>query len=498
MVHWLRDSPKARRYAALIGFVSGVGWWVNNQILYFMVPVGIFSTLHAASAGFETRSIRRAFGSVVGAACVGLSTFFVGSLPYWWYNIEHGFPSMGMFGLARGGEILEHLAGVFATALPILLGAKVFWSANEAFPGAVLLLYFVYGSLICLARPLRSGSLTLLIAFLLTGVLVFSVSTFGWLVQAPRYLLPLYVGILVLVGTGVAALMERRKAAGLAVCAILLGLNLETCYFPERAIPGEPFVFRSERVARDHGPVLAALSELGISLVRTNYWIGYRLAFESGERIKFIVFNEPEQVRIPEYETIVSDEEHDVIPLLLVAGQAPLVRTALTALGFTFAERKVGEYVLLYHLQRAARPRHLVPSDQISVAQATGPQDPRGALDGDLHTRWGSGHWQEPGQSFRVEFKEPQRLVALGYHLGAFRSDYPRSLSVEGECLDGSTLVILNANAHAAIHYYSDHESSFRLIFEPIELKAVTLRQNGKHPILDWSIAELRLYADGQ
>lgn len=37
-------------------------------------------------------------------------------------------------------------------------------------------------------------------------------------------------------------------------------------------------------------------------MIRTNYWIGYRLAFETEERVRFVVFQEPGQVRLPDYE----------------------------------------------------------------------------------------------------------------------------------------------------------------------------------------------------
>jgi len=306
----------------------------------------------------------------------------------------------------------------------------------------------------------------------------------------------MYVGIFVMAAAGIARIFESSRLRGSTALTLLLAINLGTCYFPTRAIPGEPFVFRGERVSHDHSELLAGLEAMGISLVRTNYWIGYRLAFETKERVKFLVFDEPEHVRIPEYEDSVPELDHDVVPLLLVPGQAVLARRALAALGFTFQERVLSNYVLIYDIRRSDAPMHLVPRHEIAGAQAFGKQDPAGAFDGDLRTRWGTGAPQAPGQSFRVELKRGVSLVGIGYQIGEFRHDYPRGLTIEVEGVDGSVHTVLTPELHAVVHYYTDHESFFRLVFSPINAKAVILHQTGKHPILDWSIAELRLYSD--
>jgi hypothetical protein len=501
---WLKRAPSNLLYPFLIWLLVGVGWWVNNQILYFMVPIAGFGALHLLGS---LRARQCSLAQVIAVGAVSIVAFLLGSSPYWIYNIRNGFPSLGMFGFAAPSEIGSYVVGLWTTALPIILGAKHFWESSLTFGGATAVVYALYGLIFAMVVWERRGALARLlcgevnresqveICFAVIGCacVVFAVSTFGWLSQAPRYLLPLYVGLFVVCGVWASRLFRVSGLLGTLGVSAVIAVNLMSCYWGGRALPGEPAVFEGDRVRRDHTELNATLSNLGISLVRTNYWIGYRLAFETGERVKFLVLQEPRQVRLPEYQILPAGVSEDLVPLLLVPSERPIFVGALTTLGYSFDERPVGGYLLIHNLNRPRFDLHPIAGGMVSMVSGVGSNPAEAALDGDEATRWATGAPQRDGQSFEVLFKEPQSLSALDYSLGSWQQDYPRALRIETEDVTGRRSVLLSNEEYQRLLAFWKGDT-VRFWFSPRKVRRVIFTQTGRHPILDWSIAELRLY----
>jgi hypothetical protein len=262
-------------------------------------------------------------------------------------------------------------------------------------------------------------------------------------------------------------------------------------YVGGRGISGEPVVYGGQRVARDHDALIETLDRMGISRVRTNYWIGYRLAFETNQRITFTVLGEPTQARISRYEETDS-VRRALLPLVLVQSELVVVKPALNRFGYSFKEQRAGEYTILYDL-KSELPEGLpmtLRTDSYQV-RASGLNNPARALDGRLDTRWGTGEPQSPGQVFEVEFKEPILIDGVRYSYGAWFNDRPAELQVEIEDPSGVRSVVLSRKESPGAQHLSAREPYFTLRFNPTLLKKVVLTQEGRHPILDWSIAEL-------
>jgi hypothetical protein len=502
---WFKKGPSDLVSPFVIWLLIGAGWWINNQILYFMVPIAGFGALYLLTA---LRFRKCSFGHALAIGLISAVAFGVGSSPYWIYNIRLGFPSLGMFGFASPSEIASYFVGLWTTALPIILGAKQFWGASLLFEGATAIVYLLYGLVFVMVLWSRRGSLQDLVrgrvtsetswvlhfALIACACGVFTVSTFGWLSQAPRYLLPVYVGLFVICGDWGSALMRRSRALGSLGISVILVVNLLSCYWGGRALPGEPSVFEGDRVQRDHSEIIRALDELGISLVRTNYWIGYRLAFETEERVRFLVLQEPRQVRMPEYEQLPPGTEEDLVPLLLVPSERALFVGALAKLGYSFEEAAASGYVLVYNLKRPALDLLPIRSTEISTVSGVGSTAGLAAVDGDASTRWATGSPQREGQTFVVEFKEPRSIAALEYALGDWSQDYPRGLRIETEDASGRREVLLtNDDYQALLAFWKG--ADIRFWFAPRTVRRVILSQTGRHPIFDWSIAELRFFS---
>jgi 4-amino-4-deoxy-L-arabinose transferase-like glycosyltransferase len=507
MVRWLQSEPERLRFPAAIGFVLGIGWWVNNQIAYFMLPIAVMSLVYLLGSRIEYASWTSRLRRLVPIVVVGTGTFLLGGFPYWAYNIRHGFPSAGMFGLASFQDFTKHLEGLLSVALPMLVGAQRFWQKEPSFPGAGVLAAVLYGvpllfvvlvrfreeMRVWIGRIDRRHPVELLSLFCVACCVVFAVSSYGWLFQAPRYLLPLYVGLFVLLGVAAEYLARWSRGAARCFVVALVGFHLIGAYYPSRAVSGEPFVFGGQRVARDHGPLIASLEKLGVSKVRTNYWIGYRLAFETAERVTFVGLAEPDQVRIPEYEETAGTPV-DLLPLVLVESEANIVKPALARLGISFSEEQAGEYRVLYNLTKLYSEPAVVPNEVIVAVEGSGSQSARGAVDGSLESRWGTGAPQSPGQAYTITFAPGTVLAGFEYDAGVWKGDMAKSLSVEAQRADGGVATLLTRHDYRGVRHLTGRESKFTVRFAPVEVRSLTLRQLGKDPVVDWSIAELRFY----
>lgn len=501
-VKWYQGRTERLRYPLLLGAVLGLGWWVNNQILYFILPIALFSLLVIVRDLVQSK-LR--ISQALAIAAVGTASFFVASSPYWIYNIRLGWPSMGMFGLAEPEAMVRQREGLFRTALPILMGATRFWGSGEIFPRAVSTVYLLYGFVLAtllvvrrrqvagllLGRVDRQSPVELVLLVIPVCCTIFTISTYGWLVQAPRYLLPAYVSLFAVTGVAVAYISRRSRMLATLLVVLLVGMNGASAYLKGRAVAGEPIVFNGERVARDHTKLIAALDELGITYVRTNYWIGYRLAFETQERITFSMFQEPHHVRIVEYERNMTPPEREKVPLVLVPSEARLVKRALQVAGIPFSERDIGEYTIIYNIQPPTRSGHILPREVIAKVSASGMQAAANAVDGDVTTRWGSGGPQSPGMFYRVEFASPVRMSGVEYDIGLWPHDAPRGLTIEVVRANGARETVLDDEHYEAFRYLYRMNGGFRFDFSPREVTEVIFTQEGNDPRMDWSIGEL-------
>jgi len=500
-VRWLKIKNPHSIAIVPIGLLIGTGWWVNNQIVYFIPPIAfaVISKCIYLEDGYFFDKIKKFLSIFV----IGALSFIAGSVPFWVYNLGHDFASFGMFNAASLHEAFDHMKGLFSTSIPILLGAKPFWAETEYFSGATFVMYCVYGVIALFLLGCRFGPIArlfkleldnqnpveLLILLSLSCASIFALSSFGWLVQAPRYLLPVYVAVFPLLGITLNCMQQRVQVIPTLLFVFVLAINVFSSYPGRRAIPGEPFVCKGERVSRDHQELIKWLDNRGIGWVRTNYWIGYKLAFESKERIRFVVFQDPLQARIPSYEEEGMQFGLDRIPFLLTPKQAEIVKRGLERLGIAFEQVQVSGYVVLYDFKK---PYNDLRQVEIGMhASSTENTERAGqAIDGDLQTRWPSAKPQSKGMSFQVLFDEPRTIRAIAYCLGEWAHDFPRGLEIYAVNPDGTEMLVLSREDYAAIGYLAYSHTACKddsmLYLQPVLAKGFKFVETGEHPILDW------------
>lgn len=503
-VRWLRAEKFSCHLLVCVAALLGFGFWVNNQIIYFALPIGIWVTVTLATDWRLGRNGRVRRLTLCGA--ISILAFLLGGLPFWLYNLQHGFVS---FGIAKGASLADvwsQLWGFATIALPILVGASRQWQQTPVFSGALALGYSILVFAFLFALILRRAEVLnlfrlqldrhfpaeLMLALFISIVAIFCLSSFGALVESPRYLLPLYVPYAFLVGNLASELYARVRALAVVPLICVLGIHLSSAYLGGRALPGEPFVAKGERVAKDHQELMTWLGQKGIKLVRTNYWIGYRLAFETQEQVKFTQFREPYSVRIPQYENLVSSEDQEFIPLVLVPSQSELVRRALTLQGILFSEIKLSGYDVLYDLRPVSGASRRY-TGKLQILASHQQEQGQGALDSDARTRWGSGTAQEPGMYFSLALPAGVRLQGFLYDLGSFMHDEPRDLQITLTGANGAEQILLAGGDYEAVRFLRDRGTSMHFRFPEQEVRKLELKNLGSKQRFDWSIAELEL-----
>lgn len=500
---WTRTGVPSLRQSSVIGFLLGVGWWVNNQIIFTIATVGV---IWALTIGFRSQSFSRGIRHGFTHGLAGVATFLIGGAPFWIHNILSDFQSFKLFG--PSSEPWTNAVGFFENGLPIIVGAKRFWSTTEVWSGSAIfaaVLYGIVALILCVMRGPIGGDATsedlkdcgsehpfavlLPAIFIIATATIFSLSSFGWLSSAPRYLLPLYPPLFVLIAV---ALSRVRGVLAVAGVGIFVAFHVASSAGGGWPVPGEPFVYKEERVARDHRSLIKWLTEHQVAWVRTNYWIGYRLAFETGERVRFLVLGKPRETRIAEYPRAAEAVPVDAFVYVLTPRLAQEVAESMVNLGMTFERTEVGSYVILHDVHHPLSGLERIDSARISATASVNPDSAGKAIDGSLETRWGSAQPQSSGMMVRVAALDGAIISGVRISLGAWWTDHPRELLVECEVGSDKRTVLSPSNFRSLDHHLGWED--LELSMKGLPCNAVVLRQLGAHPLFDWSIAEVQLF----
>jgi len=257
------EDPKRRRDWLGLGAAVGVGWWTNPQIAFLAVPAALWILMG------NRRALRYAPNAVPG--------FVVGAAPWIIWNLRNGWGSfVSQFPNNEG--YLDHLRRFWGEGLPVLLGLRTPFYLRYAVPrwhALFLALALAAGlSLVLIKRPGARYLAVALVAYPMVHALLPVANFTG----EARYLY-LYTPILALV----VARAVRHPLAIAGAFGVMLAFTvgtLTTITLPmsagsvyERAIPAKL------------APVIKALEAEKIDTVMSDYWIAYRLTFESRERI---------------------------------------------------------------------------------------------------------------------------------------------------------------------------------------------------------------------
>ncbi len=417
----------------LAGFLAGLGWWGMSLVITAVVPLGLLgvwrlirSIRHDDRLGAEakplfgwTKLIALFIGFVVGALpwLIGM-----GADPIATFNALFGV-GLGTTVVGDSAVLLERVLSFIAFSLPALFGLRPSWSLSWTLLPVGLILTTLY--LFVLWRATRrawSGveptyTQTALIT-LLGGwavlLVAFVLSPFG-IDPTGRYLLPLYPLLAVLVsgwlirlrrgeefslpeldllgcraarlfvhqsGPAQASMLRQSKAhhwGATALMVLILGYNL---WGNVRAMVENPPGLTTQFDLITHIPheydddLIAFLDALGVDRGYSNYWVAFRFAFLTHERILF-------SPRLPYKVDLSYSYRDDRYPLyteavrvadrvVYVTSNLPdldaLIQERFDACGVAFRRQTIGPYTIFYDLSRPVTPEELGPFGVVSMS----------------------------------------------------------------------------------------------------------------------------------
>lgn len=270
------ERPDALRVGAF-GLVLGLAFWQTAQIVPVAAGIVLWTVWKAP------RALRRLH--------VAVPLAVLGALPWIVWNVTHEWESLHQ---PEYGDKLQSIRLLASPVLPMIVGLRAPLSAELLLPPAaltylvyvVLVAAFVYGFVTSIRRD---------VSILYVVVLVFPVV---WALS-PKTSLALGTPRFVVALTPVLALLLAQLATGwrrgAAILALALVVSVVTLQRTEQWFSDTPRETTHAEglgprhtvqwVPRDLGPLVERLDELGLSRVYAEYWLAYRLNFDTEERI---------------------------------------------------------------------------------------------------------------------------------------------------------------------------------------------------------------------
>ena len=368
-----RDPARAPWRWAVFGLAAGLGWWTNALIVVYAVPVGIYLLYRLVRGG------RLPVGGVV-LAVVG---FFIGSAPWWVYSFSHELATIRFFfpDLFQSDEPVGamlpsqpfdvRILGLFLFGFPVVIGARFPWTGDYFAPliGVIVLTVFVFAWYVFWRRRkthLLPGVFALMGGIVIMLCAVYLITRFSS-DPSGRYFLPLTLPFGFALGVFVSALPGRILGAG--VMLLVLGYFAAGQWSAARAPEGftTQFVANTHLHNGDDDALMAWLDEHDIQHGYTSYWVSFRLAFLSGERIQLSA-SVPDNAdlawttafeRYAPYRQATDSAER--VAYIILGDRLPEVETALTAWfadeGVQYEMADVGIYRIYYDFTpRVPRP----------------------------------------------------------------------------------------------------------------------------------------------
>jgi 4-amino-4-deoxy-L-arabinose transferase-like glycosyltransferase len=359
------------RWLAL-GAVAGVGFWTLGLIAVYLMPVGLFLLWR-----LRLRPWR-------GYLLAG-PAFLVFSSPWWIYNFTHG--QAGLFALYNPQAVSDPLApilplgtrflGFFLVGLTGLMGLRYPWSAELVSPLLSLPVFVFYGVALVhggarwFAGRRSGGDGNFGLLWLLAGsFFVLFVGTRFGSDPTGRYLLPLYVPLSVFSADLLEMLRQRRRALFAVALVFVLAFNLVGHVQGARGAAKITTQFNSRfQFDNTHdAELITFLLERGQPYGYSNYWVTYKIAFLSDERVilaprlpykESLVYVEGDD-RYPAYTAQVRDAERVVYVTSNQPALDELLRERFIGQGITYRERVIGPYRIFYDLSAVVTPDELV------------------------------------------------------------------------------------------------------------------------------------------
>jgi len=299
------ERPTRMRVASF-GLVVGLALWQSTQLVPIVLPAILWATWK------QPAWLRRIWIAALLAA--------LGALPAIVWNAQHGWRSLAS--PIEDTTTYQHRLRIFASPLlPMMLGLRTPFTQELLVPVVALLVYvgllglFAYG-----AYRARGREASLLYVVAGCFPLLYALSPATLFSQEPKYLVILSPVLVLLVAQLASTYWRGVALVGLTLALSAATLQRMDTYF--RTVPVRPPV-----APRDLDPLISTLDDLGVDRIYADFWLAYRLTFDTDERIiaaqnkftelRFVggqaVASRHPFIRYPRYEREVEEGRHGFV-----------------------------------------------------------------------------------------------------------------------------------------------------------------------------------------
>jgi len=273
----VHERPTCRRCWFGLGLAVGVGWWMSPNIVYYAVPVTAWLVMQG-----HWRQTRNMF--VAMAACVAGSTVWIVA------NIRSGLASLLQPPHIGGSSTFATRFVFFWThGLPFALGLRAPWAGHWYGPAGIAVSVYV-GMLIAFAFALRSTKVRDApdVFLLALSPVVFAAFIGNWSLGNGRY------------GYFVASMMPFAvgRVIGLRSGRVVVAVLLAVSTFGFVNAYGDLI----NGVSGSAAPLARTLAARGYHTAVGDYWIAYKMTYESDELVIASPLPGMVGVRYPPYE----------------------------------------------------------------------------------------------------------------------------------------------------------------------------------------------------
>ena len=348
-----RDRPDRWWIAEWIGLGAalGLGWWTSPNIVYFAVPAALALLLPPRRSG------RIAIPPWRGLVLGGLA-LVVAALPWLWVNLRS--PRMQSLkpveSFHETGSYPERVVWYFTHGLPAEMGFREIGTFDWVLGvlGVVAYLAAAIALTVVVVRVLRRPAGRRAPPFDLVGFLLFPLvlATIPFVKSQGnlRYLFFLAPFLCLLLARLVGS---RRAAVGvLAGALVVTSIGLVRVQTVSEA-QGPPHLVG---VADNLDELVRVLDREGVHFVHADYWIAYRLAFETDERI--IASPSAGALRYPPYDDAVRQADQAAWVIDPGSSQEQALRDRLDELGVGYRVVPAGEFSVVL-TDRNVQPEEL-------------------------------------------------------------------------------------------------------------------------------------------
>jgi hypothetical protein len=493
----LNTRSKGFILIALVGVLSGIGFWSSLLIMPFLL---------AAAVGLVGTRPRLLWSPLPWTGIIG---YLLGSLPFWSWNLRHDFNTLVHLGGKHFLSAFYQLYTVLLTIIPTFIG--IFWDGQGVGssipkPMTLVVLMGCYFPVLIISLAVvfqwirRIGSKQLPFQ----GPIDYVVLTFWFyiLVRASgdpeelgltRYAMALYVPISLLVSFWIIKIIDFRKALGIGILIGFLGFNLWTNILYLDLNKNTP--------ARPVEELINTFQKLKIRYCYADSRISQVVTFQSREKI---IAADYYGWRNYEYLRTVDRAPAREIAILthrILGNPYPeTMEATLLLLGCTYEKKEMGDYVFFYHFKKSGYDLQSIPTGEWKVTASHESGQCVRVKDRDLLTAWRVP--KRAGEWLQIDLGRVKKLGRVSFLSGPIESGLPYQFRLEIS-RDGRFWKTLREvkDYLPGLYWYNDHprldkNPSIQLMFLPQEGRylRITNLSDVENPNDPWTIAEIFIY----